>query len=114
LYLRPPVDWSIIEQNLERISKAEGNVVAALCITVSVHNILHYPEMLLYLWEKNYKNMNPIPHGQVLDTPSWMSITILPTKAKKVVEERYKTFLNAIAGRLDQKLKSMSVISLRR
>lgn len=99
VYLRPPVEWSTIERNLEKISRAEGNVVAAFCITVSAYNVLHYPEMLEYLWAKNWKNFDALPQGQVLENPSWMSVQVLPPQAKAAVREKYQRFFEKHSGR---------------
>ncbi len=91
-YLRPPVEWNVIEKNLEKIARAEGNIHAAFCITVSAYNVLHYPEMLEYLWSKNWKNFDVVPFGQVLEHPSWMSVQLLPQKIKQQVAEKYADF----------------------
>lgn len=100
VYLRPPVEWSVIERNLERIALAQGNIHAGLCITISAYNVLHYLEMLEYLWEKNWENFYILPFGQVLEHPTHMSVQILPGKAKKLVRQRYEDFFRNRTARL--------------
>lgn len=94
IYLRPPVEWQVIERNLEKISMAEGNVKAAFCITVSAYNVLYYPEILEYLWSKNWKNFDVLPQGQVLDNPSWMSVQVLPLRTKDKIAAKYRRFMD--------------------
>jgi organic radical activating enzyme len=101
VYLRPPVEWSVIEKNLEKISRAEGRLKAAFCITVSAYNIFYYPEMLEYLWKKDWKNFDALPQGQVLENPSWMSVQVLPLKTKKAIEEKFRKFFEEKTAHFD-------------
>ncbi len=92
VYMRPPVEWKTIEKGLEKIGNAEGKINAAFSITVSVYNILHYPEILEYLWSKNWKNFDVIPRGQVIEFPEWLSVQLLPQNIKQMVVEKYSDF----------------------
>ena len=56
--------------------------------------------MLEYRWEKNWENFYILPFGQVLEHPTWLSIQILPPKAKKEVELRYRKFFEKNSSRL--------------
>lgn len=100
VYVRPPVEWTTIEKNLEKIAAAGGNIHAGLSVTISAYNVLHYLEMLEYRWEKNWDNFYILPFGQVLEYPTWMSIQVLPQKAKKEVEERFRNFFEKNSSRL--------------
>lgn len=91
-YIRPPVEWTTIEKSLEKIAQAEGNIHAAFCVTVSVYNVLHYPDILEHLWSKDWKNFDVLPAGQVLEYPAWLSIQLLPQKIKQQVAEKYADF----------------------
>lgn len=99
VYLRPPVEWNVIEKNLEKIAKAGENIHAGLSVTVSAYNVLHYLELLEYRWGKNWENFFILPYGQVLEYPTWMSVQVLPASAKKVIEERYRKFFEKNASR---------------
>ncbi len=107
VYIRPPVEWNVIEKNLEKVAAAGGNIKASLSTTVSIYNVLHYPEMLEYLWEKNWENFHFLPFGQALEHPAWMNIQILPLHAKKEIELRYRNFFEKHSPRFDSDKREM-------
>lgn len=99
-YIRPPVEWEVIEANLQRISEGGPNIYGGFCVTVSIYNVFHYLEILDYIWEKNLTNFSPIPFGQVLETPSYLSIQALPLSVKQFVRKRYNEFLREKSSQL--------------
>jgi hypothetical protein len=91
-YLRPPVEWSVIERNVEKVAAAQGNMRATFSVTLSVFNVLHFLDMLRYMVEKNYQNFDILPHAHELVHPPYYSVKILPPHAKDLVRKKYLDF----------------------
>jgi sulfatase maturation enzyme AslB (radical SAM superfamily) len=98
-YVRYPSDWPKIEQNLDQLGHVNyRNIYAKLAVTVSVYNVLHYPSLLLWLYNKDWQRIKNVPSYHMLDGPEWLNIQVLPAYAKEYVEAFYKDWLTQHTG----------------
>lgn len=92
-YLRPPVEWSKIEVNLEKIATANFRIDAILSTTLSVFNVLKFKDIIDYsLRLKKSPNFSQLPTSHFLEYPLHYSIKILPKLAKEHVITQYNEF----------------------
>lgn len=83
-YSRKGFSWRQFEENI----KYYKEYIHTISAVISIYSISTMPELLL--WAKN-NNLNV--HGTTLIDPSFMSITCLPEKAKKDINNKFKKFL---------------------
>jgi len=94
-YIRYPSNWKRIEDNLNLLGYSyHRNIQAKFSTTVSVYNVLHYPDLLKWLDEKNYYRIRNIPSYHMLDGPPWLNVQVLPKEAKTYIEEYYEDWLS--------------------
>lgn len=95
-YTRHGQKWQTIENNLKFITNNCKNVSIIPNPTISVLNILDLKEILLYLFENNLLTRYRTNLNNLLMTPEWMSIQILPNHLKYQAEENLRSFLKEI------------------
>ena len=94
-YIRYPSDWAKIEKNLDQLGNLKyRNIIAKLAVTVSVYNVLHYPEILKWLANKNWSRIRPIPSYHMLEGPEWLNVQVLPKETKQLIETRYRDWMH--------------------
>lgn len=96
-FIRYPSRFAQIERNLERIDSAEGNLWGWLAVTVSIYNVLHLPDLILWKIRKGFKRINRDPSNPLLTShplhkPEFLNIKALPPWAKEIVVQRYRAF----------------------
>jgi len=92
-YTRHGQKWSTIENNLKFIRDNIPNVAIIPNPTISVLNIMDLKEIIEYLFENKLVTECNINLNNILMTPEWMSIQILPKHLKRKVEENLNLFL---------------------
>lgn len=83
-YSRKGFSWDKFEQNINYYK----NYIQTISAVISIYSISTMPELIL--WAKS-KDLNV--HGTTLIDPSHMSVTCLPTDAKKQINQKFKKFL---------------------
>jgi sulfatase maturation enzyme AslB (radical SAM superfamily) len=97
-YIRDGLNYKKFEDNIFSIIKNCKHVTTSINICVNIFNVFHLFEMLPYVYEKGI--LNPINFTiNILTTPYYQSVTVLPNELKvKWVErlEDFKTKYNGI------------------
>ena len=93
-YIRHPSRFHLVEKNLERIDRAEGNYQVWLACTVSVYNLHHLVALMEWVHSKNFKRIGKtrgkeffVPHP--VHRPHYLNIQALP----RALKEKYSEFL---------------------
>lgn len=95
-YIRYPSQWTHVSKQLERLDQVEGNYSIWWTSTVQIYNLLHLPEMMMWIIQQNYKRVNKSlvkkeilsPHP--LYNPSFLSIQVFPPKSKEIIKNYFK------------------------
>jgi radical SAM protein with 4Fe4S-binding SPASM domain len=96
-YVRHGTKWDIIEKNVQRVLK-EPNVLLQVSPTVSILNIFHLPELIDTLLSYGL-SADRIHLLNILSTPEYFRISILPEEYKKMVKLQIETHLTGMDDR---------------
>lgn len=100
-YIRYPLDWTTVEQNLQLLDNAPDNIQTNIALAVQILNIKHIPEFIKWKVKSNFKKINfdtnaadHIMGGglvgvHLLWIPTWLSLRVLPKKDKEHVRELF-------------------------
>lgn len=93
-YIRFPSNWAKIKSNLDYLGHTPyRNIQAKIATTISVYNILHYPDILTWLEEQNYLRIKVVPSYHMLEGPPWLNVQVLPVSAKQFIEYRLQKWI---------------------
>jgi sulfatase maturation enzyme AslB (radical SAM superfamily) len=96
-YLRYPSKWDDLEVNLDYLGyRSNKNIVGGLSTTINVYNVLNFLDLSEWLLNKKYTRIKNIPSYHVLESPSSMSIQVLPIETKQFIKEQYQLFYDKI------------------
>ena len=96
-YIRHPLDWKIVENNLIKLDNAPNNIQTNIAMAVQILNIKHVPDFIKWKVRMNFKKVNFDINaaGQVMGggligvhllwIPTWLSLRVLPKKDKQEV-----------------------------
>ena len=100
-YIRYPLDWGIVEQNLQLLDSAPDNIQTNIAFAVQILNIKHVPEFIKWKVKQNFKKINfdKNANGQtmaggligvhLLWIPTWLSLRVLPAEDKAEVRRLF-------------------------
>ena len=83
-YSRKGLSWDKFVENAQTF---EGNITTFSSV-ISIYSIYSMPELILW-----FKSINKDFFGTLLQNPSYLSITCLPSESKKLVIEKFKDFI---------------------
>jgi len=93
-YIRYPTKWNVIEKNLGILDNSElNNVFCTITSTISILNIMHFPEMVNWFEKKKFKKFAPLAGHHLLHNPDYLNINILPQQTKIEITEMYRNFV---------------------
>ena len=97
-YIRHPGKFSTVLKNMRRIDKEQGleRLIASVTLTLSLQNVLHYPEMQWWMKEQNWSRIEPVIIVHNLYGPAMLNIQNLPIEYKQYIDKTYKNFINRI------------------
>ena len=107
-YIRRPSKWSDIDRNLHKLDDHfdEWKLKQVTCsATVQIYNVLQLAELYDYL-ATGFKHIRPIPQLAPLYHPNYLSIQILPERAKAVARERLLAVRDKAKGWLNSRFES--------
>lgn len=87
-YIRYPSNWEKIVENFETIAKLNNTHIEIHC-TVQMYNILKLNEFIDWAEPYGYRI-----YFNILNHPSELNIRVLPSKLKKLAEERLQPYLH--------------------
>jgi len=100
-YIRWPSKFSTIEKNLKLLDEADANYVLRTAYTISVYNLLHLPEFVIWKIRQNFKRLNPGPQAvHPLHTPDYLNIKIFPKESIDIIEKYLRESVQRVAGEL--------------
>jgi organic radical activating enzyme len=100
-YIRYPLDWATVEQNLQLLDNAPDNIQTNIALAVQILNIKHIPEFIKWKVKSNFKKINfdtnAVDHVMggglvgvhLLWIPTWLSLRVLPKEDKLEVRELF-------------------------
>jgi len=104
-YIRPPSKWDILEKNLDRMGySGSKKIKASISTTISIYNIFHFTDIIRWLLEKKYTNINQLPSFHMLEGPQYMNVQALPLETKNIVIQEYEKFFNELESTHDKKI----------
>lgn len=92
-YARHGQKWSTIDNNLKYIRDNMSNVEIIPNPTVSVLNILDLDKIIKYLFDNRLATNYNINLNNILMTPEWLNIQILPKPLKAEAETRLRSLI---------------------
>jgi organic radical activating enzyme len=100
-YIRYPLDWPTIEQNLQLLDNAPDNIQTNIAFAVQILNIKHVPEFIKWKVQSRFKKINfdtnaadQVMGGGLIGVhllwiPTWLSLRVLPKEDKAEVRELF-------------------------
>jgi hypothetical protein len=109
-YIRYPSNFNKIWENLNKLSKADGNFRIWYATTISIYNVLHLPEFLKFVIQNQLKRVNdddlkPLITPHPLHGPQFLNIRALPKDVKKYVTQFYKDSVDGLDKEIDLHIK---------
>ncbi len=94
-FIRHPGKFSTVLKNMRRVDREKGfeRLIASITLTLSVQNVLHYPEMQWWMKEQNWNRIEEVIIVHNLYGPDILNIQNLPIQYKKYIDKKYKKFL---------------------
>jgi MoaA/NifB/PqqE/SkfB family radical SAM enzyme len=104
-YIRWPSKFSTIEKNLRLLDEVESNYILWTSYTVSVYNMLHLPEFIIWKIRQKFKRVNPSPYDPFmsmhpLHRPDCMNIKIFPKESAEVIGKHLRESVQRVANEL--------------
>lgn len=100
-YIRYPLDWGTVEQNLHLLDRAPDNIQTNIAFAVQILNIKHVPDFIKWKVKSNFKKINfdTNASGQTMGgglvgvhllwIPTWLSLRVLPAEDKLEVRNLF-------------------------
>ena len=109
-YIRHPGKFSTVLKNMRRVDREEGfeKLIASITLTLSVQNVLHYPEMQWWMKEQNWNRIEEVIIVHNLYGPDILNIQNLPNQYKTYIDEKYKKFLIDLNAKWNNSVKEKS------
>lgn len=90
--IRKGTDWSRIEQNIRDIKEKVPHAKFQITPTISIWNVFDFPEFLEYMIENNFISRDTAPRINMVTSPWWANIMILPRPVKRRLIEVYRIY----------------------
>ncbi len=109
-FIRHPGKFSTVLKNMRRVDREKGfeKLIASITLTLSVQNVLHFPEMQWWMKEQNWNRIEEVIIVHNLYGPDMLNIQNLPIKYKKYIDSRYKKFIKDINNRWNNSIDEKS------
>jgi len=101
-YIRYPSRWSQVHSRIQLVDESDVNLKIWWAATLLVYNFLHFPDLMDWIVDQNFKRINKSVMGSeilsphMLNNPRFLSIQIFPEaskhKIKDVFAEKKKYF----------------------
>ncbi|MBB6131828.1 twitch domain-containing radical SAM protein [Mucilaginibacter lappiensis] len=101
-FLRKEQNWAEVLSNRELMKKISPNVYFMVTVTVSVLNIFHLPDFHKELVSSNFMPLENFSIENVLRTPDYYSIQILPYEFKLKIKEKFESHIEWIKLQLER------------
>ena len=106
-YLRWPSKFSTIEKNLKLLDEVESNHILWTSYTVSVYNLLHLPEFMIWKIRQKFKRVNPSPYNPFesmhpLHSPHYMNTKMFPKKSADIIEKHLRRSVQRVGDELEK------------
>jgi organic radical activating enzyme len=100
-YIRYPLDWDSIVQNLHILDNAPDNIQTNIAVAVQILNIKHIPDFIKWKINSNFKKINldqnaadqtmggGLVSAHLVWIPTWMSLRVLPKEDKLEVRRLF-------------------------
>lgn len=106
-YMRWPSKFSTIEKNLKLLDEIESTHVLWTSYTVSVYNMLHIPEFMIWKIRQKFKRVNPSPHNPFasmhpLHRPDYMNVKMFPKESADIIEKHLRRSIQRVGDELEK------------
>ncbi len=95
-YIRHPSKWSQVSKKIKMLDEADGNLIVWWAATIQVYNMLHLPDMMLWIIEQDFKRFNKTSVGveilspHPLHNPMLLSIKVFPEASKRFIKQVFE------------------------
>ena len=109
-FIRHPGKFSTVLKNMRRVDREKGfeKLIASITLTLSVQNVLHFPEMQWWMKEQNWNRIEEVIIVHNLYGPDVLNIQNLPIKYKKYIDSKYKKFIKDINNKWNNSIDEKS------
>tara|TARA_A100001035_G_C27785324_1_gene504039 strand:+ start:397 stop:2649 length:2253 start_codon:yes stop_codon:yes gene_type:complete len=109
-FIRHPGKFSTVLKNMRRVDREDGfeKLIASITLTLSIQNVLHYPEMQWWMKEQNWNRIEEVIIVHNLYGPDVLNIQNLPVVYKKYIDKKYKNFLDRLYARWDSNVDEVA------
>jgi hypothetical protein len=92
--IRKGSDWERIEQNIKDLKAEVPHVQFQITPTISIWNIFKFPDFFDYMVQNNYISTDSCPRFNLLTSPWFANIMIMPKHVKNRLIELYRVYAN--------------------
>jgi organic radical activating enzyme len=107
--VRYPSKWETIEQNLKMLDDSSDNIIVFTSTTISILTLEHYPDLMLWIKNQNYKKINRDTENpgtsHLVYNPAFFNINLLDEYQQNIIFDTVKNKANG-DKRILKKLES--------
>ena len=93
-YVRYPSDWNAILNNMKLVDECDvPQIVCTINCTVSILNVMHFPEFFTWYNKQNFKKFRPSFGWNKVVFPVYLNVQILPQETKEYITNYYNEFI---------------------
>lgn len=96
--VRYPSKWETIEQNLRMLDASADNIIVFTSTTVSILTLEHYPDLMLWIKNQNYKKINRDIQNpgtsHLVYNPAFFNINLLDERQQNIIFDILKNKSN--------------------
>ena len=101
-FIRYPSKWNIIENNISRFQKADGNFFCHIYTVVNILNIQHLPKLIEYVMSKNHSHVGssiyPVIAYNSAVRPPFLNTNILEESFKEKIKTHFEKYKKKISN----------------
>lgn len=103
-YIRPPSRWHILDKNIAKLDQMDLPLSLELSPTISILNVAHIPDMILWAYHKKFKKFNRLIFNHILYNPEYLSIQTLPLQSKLLIKDKFERLWEKLTNMHEQKI----------
>jgi hypothetical protein len=92
--MRKGTDWNKTVKNMKKLKEELPHVQFQITPTISIWNIFKFPDFFDYMVDNGFINLNTSPRFNLLTSPWYANIMILPKHVKNRLIELYRVYAN--------------------
>lgn len=113
--IRKGTNWDKVVENLKRIKAEVPHVKLGFTPTISIWNVWNYHKLFDMLYEEGLLDPANPPRLNILTSPSWAAITVLPgfaIKRLKEIYEKYEEKYDSYGGKTESMIRMRNTFKI--